>query len=107
MQHLHEGVQAKQRAVPAGVVIARTRFEGVGEPARDELFMAGTEVTRPRPDMQGAIGTTMAASAFGIRSPREGSLYAIDPDMPPRAQRITFEGEAGTWVLDGQVVGRW
>jgi penicillin-binding protein 1C len=47
-----------------------------------------------------------AASAFGIRSPRSGSLYAIDPDMPPRAQRITFEGEAGTWVLDGQVVGR-
>jgi len=106
MQHLHEGVPAKQRAVPAGVVIARTRFEGVREPARDELFMAGTEVTRPRPDMQGAIGMTRAASAFGIRSPREGSLYAIDPDMPPRAQRITFEGEAGTWVLDGQVVGR-
>jgi penicillin-binding protein 1C len=25
--------------------------------------------------------------------------------MPPGAQRITFEGENGTWVLDGKRVG--
>ena len=41
-----------------------------------------------------------------IASPRDGSVYAIDPDMPPAAQRITFEGETGTWVLDGQRLGR-
>ncbi|MFM9916036.1 MAG: penicillin-binding protein 1C [Rhizobacter sp.] len=106
MQHLHEAVPAGRAAAPAGVVIARTRFEGAREPVRDELFIAGTESPRPLPNMQAAPGMLPAASAFGIRSPRSGSLYAIDPDMPPRAQRITFEGEAGTWVLDGQVVGR-
>ena len=41
-----------------------------------------------------------------IASPRDGSVYAFDPDMPPAAQRITFEGQAGTWVLDGKRLGR-
>ncbi|MDO9315982.1 MAG: penicillin-binding protein 1C [Burkholderiaceae bacterium] len=106
MQHLHAVVPANRAAAPAGVVVARTRFEGAREPVRDELFLAGTESTRLHPNMQATPGSMSMASTFGIRSPREGSLYAIDPDMPPRAQRITFEGEAGTWVLDGQVVGR-
>ena len=33
---------------------------------------------------------------------RDGSLFALDPDMPPQAQKIAFEGERGAWVLDGQ-----
>ena len=51
-----------------------------------------------------------SARRFGITSPRDGSLFAIDPDMPPAAQRIAFEGEPGTWVLDGRRLGaaaRW
>jgi len=43
---------------------------------------------------------------FGIASPRDGSIFALDPDMPPRAQRITFEGERGTWLLDGKPLGQ-
>ena len=46
-----------------------------------------------------------SASHFGITSPRDGSLFAIDPDMPPAAQRIAFEGEPGIWVLDGKRLG--
>ena len=45
------------------------------------------------------------APDFGITSPLDGSLFAIDPDMPPAAQRITFEGENGTWMLDGKRLG--
>ena len=43
---------------------------------------------------------------FGIVSPRDGSIFALDPDMPPHAQRITFEGERGTWRLDGKALGQ-
>ena len=32
-------------------------------------------------------------------------MFAIDPDIPPAAQRITFEGEHGKWVLDGKPLG--
>jgi penicillin-binding protein 1C len=32
-------------------------------------------------------------------------VFALDPDIPPAAQRIRFEGEAGTWVLDGRRLG--
>ena len=47
----------------------------------------------------------VAAERFGITSPRDGSVFAIDPDIPPAAQRITFEGERGTWRLDGRRIG--
>jgi penicillin-binding protein 1C len=43
--------------------------------------------------------------AFGIQNPRDGSVFALDPDMPAGVQRIRFEGEAGQWVLDGRRLG--
>lgn len=39
---------------------------------------------------------------MGIAHPREGSVFALDPDIPPAAQRLRFEGEPGTWWLDGR-----
>jgi len=99
MQHLHEAVPSRRAAPPSGVVRYRARFEADLEPPRDELALAGTEPTPGRP-------AAIAGGAFGIRSPRSGSIYALDPDMPPQVQKIVFEGEAGTWLLDGKVVGR-
>ena len=99
MQQLHEAAPARRAALPPGVVRYRARFEADLEPPRDELALAGTEPTSSRP-------TVIASGAFGIRSPRSGSIYALDPDMPPQVQKIVFEGEAGTWLLDGKVVGR-
>jgi len=99
MQQLHESVPSRRAAPPPGVVRYRARFEADLEPPRDELALAGTEPASSRP-------TAIAAGAFGIRSPRSGSIYALDPDMPPQVQKIVFEGEAGTWLLDGKVVGR-
>jgi penicillin-binding protein 1C len=52
----------------------------------------------------------VTGGGVGITSPRDGSIYALDPDIPPAAQRIRFEGERGVWVLDGQRLGsatRW
>ncbi len=99
---LHEGRPSRAPARPAGVVAQRVEFEANREPAREELFLAGTEQSSQR--------DSAPQQAFGIASPRDGSRFALDPDIPPRAQWIVFEGEPGTWVLDGKRLGtgsRW
>ena len=96
---LHEGRASRAPAAPPGVVQARVRFEGAREAERDEVFVAGTELS-----WIAAAGS--ARSGVGIASPRDGSRYAIDPDVPPAAQRIVFEGEPGEWWLDGRRLGR-
>ena len=100
VRQLHEGRPSQPPRAPAGVVRTQVAFDAQREPTRDEVFLTGTEQTTLRAGSQGA-----GLQRFGITSPRDGSLFAIDPDMPPAAQRITFEGEAGVWVLDGKRLG--
>jgi penicillin-binding protein 1C len=96
---LHAQSPSRVPAAPSGIVRARAAFDAALEPSREEFFIAGTEARK-----RGGTATR-SASSFGIASPLDGSRFAIDPDMPPAAQRITFEGEDGTWVLDGKRVG--
>ena len=98
VRHLHEARPSMRPIAPADVVTRRVDFDARREPARDEWFIAGTEPPQR---------ATSAASAdgVGIVSPRDGSIFALDPDIPPAAQRIRFEGERGVWVLDGQRLG--
>lgn len=96
VQRLHADRPSRIPVLPAGVVAARAVFDGGQEPPRDELFLAGTAPGR------GFVG----AKRFGITSPRDGSIFALDPDMPPAAQHIVFEGEAGTWLLDGRRIAQ-
>jgi penicillin-binding protein 1C len=77
------------------------RFDDQREAARGEVFVAGTEQA-----LWSASTQVRGAQRFGIASPRDGSIFAIDPDMPPAAQRIVLEGEAGTWWMDGKALGQ-
>ena len=108
VQALHADRASLPPRAPAGVVSAALRYadEGEGriEASRPEHFLAGTEQAAWRPGTQ-VSGGGEPARAFGIRQPRDGSLFAIDPDIPPAAQRIRFVGERGTWVLDGRRLG--
>ncbi len=97
---LHAGRPSAAPPLAAGVVRAQIVFDSQREPAREELFLAGTEQV-----VQRASEEVGRARRFGITSPRDGSVFALDPDIPPAAQRITFEGERGLWVLDGQRLG--
>jgi penicillin-binding protein 1C len=97
VRHLHAGRLSQRPPPPAGVERVRIRFEQGTEPPREEWFAAGTAQALQRSGSQ--VG---AATRFGITSPRDGSIFALDPDMPPVAQRIAFEGERGDWVLDGK-----
>jgi len=98
---LHEGRPSRLPLRPAGVVVSHVAFDSHREAPRDEVFIAGTEQARQRDSSQLA-----PQRAFGITSPRDGSRYALDPDIPPAAQQIRFEGERGTWMLDGRRVGQ-
>ena len=60
----------------------------------------------PTPASASAQAIPVAPPPFGIAHPRDGSVFALDPDIPPAAQRIRFEGEAGQWELDGRRLGR-
>jgi penicillin-binding protein 1C len=98
--HLHAGMPSKAPRLPPGVVPTRVAFDSRREPERPELFLAGTEQRVLR-----ATAEAAGEQRFGIASPRDGSVFALDPDIPPAAQRITFEGERGVWVLDGKRLG--
>jgi penicillin-binding protein 1C len=90
MALLHARAPAREPARPAGLVAQGS-----------EWFLAGTE---PR----GAAGRVDATAfpAFGISSPRSGSIVVLDPEIPMAAQRLVFEGAAGTWFVGGRAVGQ-
>ena len=88
---------ARRRAL----VARRVEFPNAIEPARDELFLAGTEPN--------AIAMQLDSSRARITSPAEGSIVAFDPDIPIARQKISFEGSQCTtvmrWKLDKSDLG--
>ena len=99
VQHLHQGQPSLPPLPPPGVQQAAVAFADAGEPPRDEWFVAGTQP--PKDAAIQARGRTP-----GITSPADGSLFALDPDMPPQHQRIVLEGEGGSWWLNGRRLGQ-
>ena len=89
---------------PPGLVAQPIAFAGQLEAARSEWFLAGTETALVVP--ASAAGT----AARLIVSPDDGSVLAIDPDIPPAVQRLRFEAVAplpagASWRLDGKRLG--
>ena len=101
VRQLHAQRPSQAPAPPAGIERLAIRYEHGAEPPRDEWFLAGTGAALQRTGTQLEHGRR-----YGIESPRDGSLFALDPDIPPAAQRIAFEGETGAWLLDGRPIGR-
>jgi penicillin-binding protein 1C len=100
---LHRGRIPAQGRRPPGVTVRRVSFPDEAEPARDELFLAGTEpeaLSAPR----------FAARPPRIAYPSEGMVVALDPDIPGTLQRLFFESRGGSegclWELDGEAMGR-
>jgi penicillin-binding protein 1C len=86
-------------AAPDGLRRVSMSYADAREPPRGEWFVAGTEPERP-------LAARSSAMPAGITSPADGAIHALDPDMPPAVQRITFAGATGTWVLNGRRLGR-
>ncbi len=110
MDFLHRGEPSRSRAVlpspppplPAGVIRRFIRFEPALEPSRQEVFLAGTEMDVVRQ----SAGRALARIAY----PAEGTIIALDPDIPPPRQRLLLRlsAQAGTgwrWRMDGRILG--
>lgn len=117
MAFLHRDRASRQPAPPAGVERVAVRFEGVPEPARDEVFLAGTAVpvvaVGSHHESTAAVPTGVSGRGAAIASPADGTVFALDPDIPPQAQRVWLHAEdvagrtasAVAWRLDGKRLG--
>lgn len=111
VDYLHRRTRSRAPDAPAGVVRTRVAYQDDIEPTRDEWFVRGTQMERI------ALTSTAAASARPTRAearvakigaPTDGTIFALDPDIPPARQRVWFERTGGgrlTWRLDGKAFG--
>lgn len=108
MDELHRRTPDAQAHVspppPPGVVQQHVRFEQHLEPERDEWFVQGTEQAEMR------LASAAGAARTLIQSPGDRTLFALDPDIPLRAQQLPFKLVAGVprrwhWRLNGKRLG--
>lgn len=102
MRHLHAHEPSRPPAAPPGLVAQRVDFGGL-EAARSEWFIAGTQQAHVALD-----DTPRAARAARITAPAHGTIVALDPDIPPERQRLTFtaQGSGLRWLMDGREIAR-
>jgi penicillin-binding protein 1C len=108
MQYLHRGTPSPAPQPPAGLAQTRVNFDSqdaaaTTEPSRIEWFIHGTEQSSfSRPPH------TSSRAAARILHPVNGTLLAIDPDIPPKRQRLNLRASIsnGRWVIDGKPVGQ-
>lgn len=110
MRYLHEDHASMQPPRPAGLSARDITFENNLEAARAEYFLPGTEMSRI------ALASSAAAPASGrmvIRTPADGTIIALDPDIPADNQRLQLltttpaGGRHATvrWYVDGRFLG--
>jgi penicillin-binding protein 1C len=100
MGFLHRREASRAPAPPPGVLRAHVRFGDGLEAARDEWFIAGTEQAR----FELPVAAAVAEPAPRITVPTDGTIIALDPDIPPRHQRVRFEAQGSglAWRIDGK-----
>ncbi len=125
MNHLHQTLPSHAPKPPPDVVQAMVRFLMPGsatepaEAARQEWFLKGTEQpsfaihseapSAGKPRARGQKGLKNTSQALPrITNPTTGTIIALDPDIPPRHQRVRFtaQGEQLRWVMDGKVFAK-
>ncbi|NYT45859.1 penicillin-binding protein 1C [Alcaligenaceae bacterium] len=110
MSYLHRNMPSTQPAPPPGVGQGRVSYEGDIEPARREAFLADTRVERVR------LAQNQQQRVPGparIRTPADGTILALDPDIPSAVQLARFTAAdasgvpvAANWRIDGMIMGQ-
>ncbi|MES2512320.1 MAG: penicillin-binding protein 1C [Pseudomonadota bacterium] len=115
MNYLHKTETSRAPVPPAGLVQAPTQFGRQLEAARNEWFIAGTEQKVFAMDALDGTGVKQARNvapdaeaAPRITSPTSGTIIALDPDIPPNRQRLSFsaQGRNVRWLMDGKEFAR-
>jgi penicillin-binding protein 1C len=111
MAHLWRDASSRQPPMPAGVTRQEVAFDGGIEPARSEVFLGDTAMHRVR------LSRELIQAGHGmprIRQPVDGTVLALDPDIPPVNQRAWFqatnlaaeEARKVQWSVDGKIIGQ-
>ncbi|MDI1237726.1 MAG: penicillin-binding protein 1C [Polaromonas sp.] len=126
MNYLHRTEPSRAPAPPAGVVQRQVTFaDAAGAPveaARGEWFLRGTEQTlfaidsgaasayrkRAEGKNDSKAADNRASAASRITAPTHGTIIALDPDIPPNRQRVSFsaQGRDLRWLMDGKPLAR-
>ncbi|WP_249661297.1 penicillin-binding protein 1C [Variovorax sp. PCZ-1] len=129
MSYLHERTPSRAPQPPAGLVREGVNFSAQGaqmlEAPRQEWFVSGTQQVQfarestntPKSialraasitvNSQKSLKNTEKNQIAQITSPAAGTIIALDPDIPPRHQRLHFKakGDAAQWLLNGKSLG--
>lgn len=94
---------------PPGLVTQAVAFLPRLEPPRSEWFLAGTEQVLLR--LSEGANELLPGNEIGqarILSPTQGTIVALDPDIPPRHQQLALrsDGAGLRWRIGAQVVAR-
>ena len=124
---LHQGQPSRAPQAPAGVVQQWADFgpapagqPGEGFPLearRQDWFLPGTAQARFALDVDGRTAQASNQHAApddamlrnaSITTPANGTIVAVDPDIPPDRQRLQFRADqaAVRWRMDGKEVAR-
>ena len=113
MNFLHRAEPSRAPPAPAGLVKVAVQF-GLAplaattpvpstEAARDEWFIDGTQQSQFAAARLSA-GDDRVKAGGRITAPTTGTIIALDPDIPPARQRVSFsaDGRNHTWLMDGK-----
>ena len=119
MNFLHRRETSRPPRPPGAVVQTPVAFGNALEAARSEWFLQGTE--QPSFAINSIAYSAREYSAKGLKrlspthtgagritAPASGTIIALDPDIPPRHQRLSFsaEGRGLRWLMDGKEFAR-
>lgn len=115
MKYLHKTEPSRAPAPPPGVLQSRTQFGNQLEAARSEWFIKGTE--QKLFAANSGAGSADSDRSARITAPATGTILALDPDIPPNRQRLSFRAEgqglggkpgaaSPRWLMDGREFGR-
>jgi penicillin-binding protein 1C len=107
---LHRRSFSHAPAAPSGVVHTSIEYQDAIEPARKDWFLTGTEMTKIALSAN-ALGMSARNGAARIVTPTDGTIFALDPDIPAARQRVWFDAAQGApagsvWRLDGKTAGQ-
>jgi len=127
MRQLHARTPSRAPAPPGGLVRAAVRFGAGLEAPREEWFIPGTEQSlfaidsvaagadpsSVTPQKHPVPTPTTTGVPPRISAPADGTILALDPDIPPARQRLMLLAEQGgvapdrlRWSIDGRAIGR-
>ncbi len=105
MDYLHRRTASLPPAAPPGLEHVAVRYAEHVEPARDEWFLPGT--SQPTIALSALATKAPGGPLWRIAGPTDGTIVALDPDIPPANQRLWFQVGAAwpkgaAWRLDGK-----